>query len=77
MERATLIPGADSAGGVRLQRRAMARRLVTVAADAVVLWLERARQRRALQRLDDRMLRDIGLTRVDVARESDKPFWRG
>ena len=38
--------------------------------------LERSRQRRALNRLSDAMLRDIGLTRFVAARESAKPFWR-
>ena len=37
---------------------------------------ERARQRRALRGLSDAMLRDLGLTRGDVARETEKPFWR-
>ena len=36
----------------------------------------RSRQRRALARLDDTLLRDIGLTRRDVVREVGKPFWR-
>ena len=39
-------------------------------------WIERARQRQALAGLDDQMLRDIGITRVEAARECDKPFWR-
>ena len=39
-------------------------------------WIERIRQRRALAGLDDRMLRDIGITRVEAAREWEKPFWR-
>jgi uncharacterized protein YjiS (DUF1127 family) len=39
-------------------------------------WAERARQRRALATLDDRMLGDIRVTRVDAARECEKPFWR-
>jgi uncharacterized protein YjiS (DUF1127 family) len=41
-----------------------------------MFWSERARQRRALAALDDRMLKDIGLTRADVTVEFDKPFWR-
>ena len=40
------------------------------------LWRERAQQRRALAELDDRLLRDIGLTRMEVKFESRKPFWR-
>jgi uncharacterized protein YjiS (DUF1127 family) len=39
-------------------------------------WIERTRQRHALAGLDDHQLRDIGITRVDVARECEKPFWR-
>jgi uncharacterized protein YjiS (DUF1127 family) len=39
-------------------------------------WIERMRQRRALGSLDDAMLRDIGITRVDAARECEKPFWK-
>jgi uncharacterized protein YjiS (DUF1127 family) len=49
--------------------------LVTIL-DRLVDWQERASQRRALATLDDRMLKDLGLTRADVAREAGKPFWR-
>lgn len=42
----------------------------------VTSWIERARQRNALAVLDDVMLRDIGITRVEAVRESEKPFWR-
>jgi len=27
--------------------------------------------------MDDRLLRDIGLSRADAKREINKPFWRG
>jgi uncharacterized protein YjiS (DUF1127 family) len=39
-------------------------------------WLQRYRQRRALARLDQRLLRDIGVTAADAAAEAAKPFWR-
>jgi uncharacterized protein YjiS (DUF1127 family) len=42
----------------------------------LALWLRRARERHALAALDDRLLRDIGITRYDAANESQKPFWR-
>jgi uncharacterized protein YjiS (DUF1127 family) len=39
-------------------------------------WWERNRQRRSLGRLDDRLLKDIGLSRADVEHELSKPFWQ-
>ena len=42
----------------------------------IALWRERARQRQALASLDERLLRDIGLTPYDAAYECNKPFWR-
>jgi uncharacterized protein YjiS (DUF1127 family) len=42
----------------------------------IARWIERTRQRQALATLDDRILRDIGITRVEAARECEKPFWR-
>ena len=46
------------------------------AVDLLLLWQQRARDRRQLQSLSDHMLRDIGLTRADVFAEASKPFWR-
>ena len=42
----------------------------------LLLWHDRATQRRALAELDDRLLKDLGLSRVDVTRETSKPFWQ-
>jgi uncharacterized protein YjiS (DUF1127 family) len=39
-------------------------------------WRRRSRERAELAKLDDRMLRDIGITRGDVWDEINKPFWR-
>lgn len=44
--------------------------------DLAYEWMERARQRQSLAGLDDRMLRDIGLGRGEIAREIEKPFWQ-
>lgn len=40
-------------------------------------WQERAEQRYRLATLDDRMLKDVGLSRADVDTETAKPFWQG
>ena len=37
-------------------------------------WIARANERRALATLDDRLLRDIGVTREVARRECAKPF---
>lgn len=37
--------------------------------------LERAHQRRALAKLDDRLLRDIGITRKQALTEAGRSFW--
>lgn len=44
---------------------------------ALVLWQERARERRRLATLDERLLRDVGLSRADIEQEIRKPFWQG
>lgn len=41
----------------------------------VGVWRERAKQRRDLEMLDHRLLRDIGLTREQARLEFRKPFW--
>jgi uncharacterized protein YjiS (DUF1127 family) len=48
---------------------------VAIAALRLLRWRELARQRRALLTLDDRMLKDIGITRVDAKCEARRPFW--
>jgi uncharacterized protein YjiS (DUF1127 family) len=47
-----------------------------VCASVVRTWYQRSCQRRALAELDDRMLRDIGVTRSQAQREAAKLFWR-
>jgi len=39
-------------------------------------WRARAEERRLLAAFDERRLSDIGITRLDAARECTKPFWR-
>jgi uncharacterized protein YjiS (DUF1127 family) len=46
------------------------------AVDTILTWHERARMRHQLLMLDDRLLRDIGITRLEARNEAEKPFWR-
>jgi uncharacterized protein YjiS (DUF1127 family) len=39
------------------------------------LWQDRVRGRQQLLRLDDHVLRDIGITRLQADAEANKPFW--
>jgi len=48
------------------------RRLIAFLFDCIDVY----RQRRALEALDERMLKDIGLTRCDVEAEVSRPIWR-
>jgi uncharacterized protein YjiS (DUF1127 family) len=60
-------------------------RSATAPVAGVVAWIGRAyrnwqqihAERQALERLDERDLRDVGLTRYSVERELARPFWRG
>ncbi|MGY9050155.1 hypothetical protein P775_17940 [Puniceibacterium antarcticum] len=54
----------------RLQPRP-SRSLLTTLLAAAALY----RQRRALARLDDHALNDLGLTRSDALREANRPIW--
>lgn len=50
--------------------------IVARSVEAILEYQDRARERSQLASLDDRMLRDMGITRLDVAHEAEKPFWR-
>ncbi len=62
-------PTAASFGEIFLEAGARALR-------TLLTWQERDRQRHALAQLDARMLKDIGLSRAEVALELHKPFWQ-
>ncbi len=51
---------------------AMASRML----DLIYVWQTRIDERRELFRLDERLLKDAGLSRADVLHEAHKPFWR-
>jgi uncharacterized protein YjiS (DUF1127 family) len=50
--------------------------LLERAAATLRLWRKRIREKRALERLDERELADFGATRSDVYAEVRRPFWR-
>jgi len=61
---------------VSLPRLAAPRSWLQVLIVSFLRMEDRARQRRALVALDDRLLRDVGLSRADVEQEYSRPFWR-
>ena len=44
--------------------------------DTLRLWQDRVRGRQQLRELDDHVLHDIGITRLQAEAEATKPFWR-
>lgn len=67
-----VLPPSPAIVSIQLPRSFAWRRL----RDTLLFWSERARQRRVLSGLDEHILEDIGLTRAEVRREANKPFWR-
>ena len=63
------------AGGVLALCRLARRALISVL-ERLLLWQERASQRHQLGMIEAHGLRDVGLTRADLAPEIRKPFWR-
>ena len=45
-------------------------------ASILILWQQRARARHAMAEMDERILKDIGLSARDMADEASKPFWK-
>lgn len=44
--------------------------------DTLYTWQQRHRMRRELLGLDERLLRDMGISRYDATREGRRPFWQ-
>ena len=64
--------GPDAATAARRARLG----LMVMLLAALDRWIERHRQRNALLGLNDPLLKDIGFSRADAIRESDKAFWQ-
>ena len=41
----------------------------------ILFWGEILRQRKQLSKMDDYLLKDIGVSRVEAAREAERKFW--
>ncbi|ACA16789.1 protein of unknown function DUF1127 [Methylobacterium sp. 4-46] len=72
----TLVGGRENLRLVPAIRRSSPRPRLLTLVERLELWGQRHRQRRDLRHLPDGLLKDIGVSRADVARESDKPFWQ-
>ncbi len=51
-------------------------RLPLAILETLLVWQERAQQRRHRAALDDRLLSDMGVSRTEAEREAAIPFWR-
>lgn len=65
---------ASAAFGLPASDRSMT--VWTRAARMFVQWSARRRSRIAMARLDDRLLRDVGLDALTAEAEAAQPFWR-
>ncbi len=65
-----------SAGDIRQDSAGSIARHLSRLRTLLRLWRQRRRGRAALASFDDRMLRDIGITRMEAHYEINKPFWR-
>ena len=50
--------------------------LINQVGETLHVWWDRFERRRELAQWSDRDLHDIGVSRSDVAFETEKPFWR-
>lgn len=53
-----------------------AERRLRVWFERLLLWDERHRARRRLTAMDERDLKDLGISQADARAEAAKPFWR-
>ena len=67
--------GTGTAPAKRLRRWIAEALALTLVPIRMPKWRARLRQRRALERLDERLLRDVGIDRLTARREAEKPFW--
>ena len=76
LSRSGRLPPPISTNGRRAASRRVVARGFERAASLLREWRRRRRDRALLASLDDRMLRDIGVSRGEIWEEINKPFWR-
>lgn len=64
--------GASAACGAQ---PSIAERILAAPFAVLATWGERLKQRASLAEMDDRMLKDIGVSRAAAQAEVEKPFW--
>jgi uncharacterized protein YjiS (DUF1127 family) len=74
VESARVLPHTHHSGPTRTGLRAAATRIVARVVVALAEWAERYRTREQLLNLDDRTLRDIGVTRDQAREEAHRTF---
>ncbi len=60
----------------RVELRPTFRELLREGGNRLKLWCQRYRTRRQLLALEERILKDIGVTRAAALQEGSKPFWQ-
>lgn len=71
-----LYPGAEIVTDTALSFVRFVFTLPRHVARLLAVWQKRSEQRYTLRMMDDHRLNDMGLTRADVRRETDKGFWQ-
>jgi uncharacterized protein YjiS (DUF1127 family) len=69
----------DGAAAYSAPRPSLTNKLAAMLSEAMAiprLWARRRHERRAILRLDDHMLRDIGFDRFRAEEMARRPFWR-
>jgi uncharacterized protein YjiS (DUF1127 family) len=67
--------GVDLGVNLKALTKAPKKSLALRLLELLELWHRRWSDRRLLSGLDDRMLKDIGVSSIDALKESSKPFW--